>query len=123
LTEWRAVRPQLDEARLDDLAHPAFDLALPRAAVLVTTGRLVGGASAQSQSYREAELRRGRPDFEVWDRERLLEWLVDSPEAGLAGTSDGPVLALAGAIDAGDVTFAARRRRFRARRSRVCRTW
>jgi hypothetical protein len=114
LTEWRAVRPQLDEARLDDLAHPAFDRALPRAAVLVTTGRLVGGASVQAQSYREAERRRGRPDFEVWDRERLLEWLVDSPEAGLAGTSDGPVLALAGAIDAGESTFAALERRARA---------
>lgn len=65
LTEWRAVRPQLDEARLDDLAHPAFDQALPRAAVLVTTGRLVGGAAVQAQSYREAERCRGRPDFEV----------------------------------------------------------
>jgi hypothetical protein len=114
LADWRAVRPQLDEARLDDLAHPAFDQALPRAAVLVTTGRLVGGASVEAQSYREAERRRGRPDFEVWDREWLLEWLVDSPEAGLAGTSDGPVLALAGAIDAGEITFAALERRARA---------
>ena len=114
LPEWRAVRPQLDEARLDDLAHPAFDRELPRAAVLVTTGRLTGGAAVQAGAYREAERRRGRPDFEVWDRERLLEWLVDSPEAGLAGTSDGPVLALAGAIDAGGITFAALERRARA---------
>ena len=114
LTEWRAVRPQIDEARLDDLAHPAFDRELPRAAVLVTTGRLTGGAPLQADSYRESERRRGRPDFEVWDRERLLEWLADSPEAGLAGTSDGPVLALAGAIDEGTVTLAALERRGRA---------
>ena len=114
LPEWRAVRPQLDEARLDDLAHPAFDRELPRAAVLVTTGRLTGGAAVQAGDYRAAERRRGRPDFEVWDRERLLEWLADSPEAGLAGASDGPVLALAGAIDESTVTFAALERRGRA---------
>ena len=114
LAEWRAVRTQLDEARLDGLAHPSFDQALPRAAVLLTTGRLVGAAAVQAQAYREAERGRGRPDFEVWDHERLLEWLVDSPEAGLAGTSDGPVLALAGAIDARQITFAALERRARA---------
>ena len=114
LPEWRAVRPQLDEARLDGLAHPAFDCDLPRAAVLVTTGRLTGAAAVQAQSYRMSERGYGRPDFEVWDRERLLEWLADSPEAGLAGTSDGPVLALAGAIDGGTVTLAALERRGRA---------
>ena len=114
LKDWRAVRLQIDDARLDDLAHPAFDPDLPRAAVLVTTGRLTGGASLEAASYRDAELRRGRPGFEVWDRERLIEWLADSPEAGLAGTSDGPVLALAGAIDQGTVTLAALERRGRA---------
>jgi hypothetical protein len=114
LAEWRAVRPQIDEARLDGLAHPAFDRELPRAAVLVTTGRLTGDAPLQADSHRASELRWGRPGFEVWDRERLLEWLADSPEAGLAGTSDGPVLALAGAIDEGTVTFAALERRGRA---------
>ena len=81
--------------------------------MLVTTGRLTGGAAVQAGAYREAERRHGRPDFEVWDRERLMEWLVDSPEAGLAGTSDGPVLALADAIDAGDITLAALERRAR----------
>ena len=114
LAEWRAVRPQIDDARLDDLAHPAFDRDLPRAAVLVTTGRLTGAAAVQAGDYRASERRRGRPDFEVWDRERLLEWLADSPEAGLAGTSDGPILALAGAIDEGTVTLAALERRGRA---------
>lgn len=113
LAEWRAVRLQIDDARLDDLAHPAFDRDLPRAAVLVTTGRLTGAAAVQAGDYRASERRRGRPDFEVWDRERLLEWLADSPEAGLAGTSDGPILALAGAIDEGTVTLAALERRGR----------
>jgi hypothetical protein len=114
LQEWREVRGQLDEARLDGLAHPSFDRDLPRAAVLVTTGRLIGGAAVQAGSYREAERGRGRPDFEVWDREPLLDWLADSPDAGLAGSSDGPILALAGAIDAGEITFTALERRARA---------
>ena len=43
LPAWRAVRTQLDEARLDNLAHPAFDTTLPRAGVVVITGRLTGG--------------------------------------------------------------------------------
>lgn len=98
-TGWREVRPQMDEARLDGLAHPAFDNNLPRAGVLVITGRLKGNAAIQAQSYRQQETSRGRPDFEIWDRETLIEWLVDAPEAGLAGVSDGPMLALAGAID------------------------
>jgi len=96
----------MDEARLDDLAHPDFDTRLPRAGVLVLTGRLTGGATVEAQSYRTSELERGRPDFEIWDRETLLAWLVDSPEVGLAGTADGPMLTLAGAIDAGTVTAA-----------------
>jgi hypothetical protein len=114
LPEWRSVRPQIDEARLDDLAHPDFDPNLPRAAVLLTTGRLTGGAPVEAGSYLQAELRRGRPGFETWDREHLLDWLVSSPEAGLAGTSDGPILALAGAIDVGQITYADLERRARA---------
>ena len=114
LTKWREVRTQLDDARLDGLAHPSFDRDLPRAGVLVTTGRLTGGAPVQAQDYRTTERHRGRPDVEVWDRERLLEWLADSPDAGLAGTSDGPVLALAGAIDAQQITLPALERRGRA---------
>ncbi|KAA2262853.1 hypothetical protein F0L68_11540 [Solihabitans fulvus] len=111
---WREVRPQLDEARLDGLGHPAFDVNLPRAGVLVVTGRLKGAASTQAQSYREQELRWGRPDFEIWDRERLLEWLIEAPEVGLAGISDGPMLSLAGAIDDGTVTLSALERHSRS---------
>jgi hypothetical protein len=114
LAAWREIRAQIDEARLYGLAHPSFSRDLPRAAVLLTTGRLTGGAAVQAEDYRATERSEGRPDFEVWDRETLLDWLTISPEAGLAGTSDGPVLALAGAIDADQVTLADLERRGRA---------
>ena len=114
LAAWREIRAQIDEARLYGLAHPSFSRALPRAAVLLTTGRLIGGAAVQAEDYRATERSDGRPGFEVWDRETLLDWLTTSPEAGLAGTSDGPVLALAGAIDVGQVILADLERRARA---------
>jgi len=101
LGDWREIRHQLDEARLDDLAHPSFDLALPRVGVLVLTGRLKGGAAVQAQSYRESERRRGRPDLQVWDRETLLDWLVDSPGSAIAGMAEGPLLGLLASVDAG----------------------
>lgn len=50
LADWRTIRYQVDEIRTDGLAHPHFDRNLPRAAVLVTTGRLVGGAALQARS-------------------------------------------------------------------------
>jgi hypothetical protein len=114
LQEWRSVRPQLDEARLDDLAHPDFDPDLPRATILLTTGRLSGGAPVEAGNYLQAELRRERPGFEIWDREQLLHWPASSPDAGLAGSSDGPILALAGAIDARQIAYADLERRARA---------
>src|SRR3954447_16238777 len=43
-SEWRDIRGQLDELRLVNLGHGAFDTTLPRKPVLVTTGRLVGNA-------------------------------------------------------------------------------
>jgi len=88
LAAWRETRAQIDEARLYGLAHPSFSRDLPRAAVLLTTGRLVGGAAVQAEDYRATERSQGRPDFEVWDRETLLDWLATSPEAGLAGVSN-----------------------------------
>lgn len=103
LGAWREIRSQLDEARLDDLAHPSFDGALPRVGVLVLTGRLRGAAAVQAQSYRESERRRGNPDLQIWDRETLLEWLVDFPASALTGAAEGPLLGLLAAIDDGSV--------------------
>lgn len=103
LSAWQAVRQQLDSARLTTLSHPSFDASLTRCGVLITTGRLRGAAGLEAQDYRRQEQASGRPDIEVWDRERLLEWLVDSPDAALAGGTVGPLLVVVGAIETGSV--------------------
>lgn len=103
--EWRAVRPQLEECEYNTRAHPSFDETLPRVAVLVTTGRLKGAASTDAQEYRERCAARNLADFEVWDRETLLEWFSEDPSVGLAGESLEPgLLATMTAIQSGSVT-------------------
>jgi hypothetical protein len=117
LGEWTAIRGQMDLLRTNELAHPGFDRALPRMGVLVLTGRLVGGAALEVQDYQRVAKERSETPLEVWDRERLLELLSVSGDAGLAGTVEGPLLELVGHIDSGRVTqteierFSARWRR------------
>jgi hypothetical protein len=99
LSAWHECRGQLDLLRTNSLAHPAFDLNMPRQAVFVTTGRLVGGAPLAAQEY-SAHLDQLREiGFSTWDRETLIEKMSNTPEAGLAGTSSGALLSLIGKID------------------------
>jgi hypothetical protein len=93
------------KASTDGLAHPHFDSALPRAAVLVTTGRLVGGAACRQQ-YNDRVQRNGEPGFDVWDRDVLRPMLAAEPACGLAAGSPGDLLALLGQIDQRKVTLA-----------------
>lgn len=85
--EWRAVRPQLEECGYNDIAHPGFDASLPRAVVLVTTGRLKGSASSDAQQFRLRQRGLGVDVFEVWDRDQLAGWMTDDPSLGLAGAA------------------------------------
>jgi len=85
--EWRAVRPQLEECGYNDIAHPGFDAMLPRAVVLVTTGRLKGSASSDAQQFGLRQKSLGIDVFEVWDRDRLAGWMKDDPSVGLAGAA------------------------------------
>jgi hypothetical protein len=104
LGAWRTIRSQIEEILWNDIAHPDFDTTAERRAVLVTTGRLVGGAAADAQQYRETLARRttvtaGRPPpFEVWDREGLLALMELSPEISLNGWSEEPLLELLGLL-------------------------
>ncbi len=87
LPEWRAVRPQLEEAAYSTRAHPDFDAALPRVVVLVTTGRIKGQAPVDAQDF-EAHLLSHTPpvEFDTWDDERIVERLSRDPAIGLAGS-------------------------------------
>jgi hypothetical protein len=92
LSQWTGIRGQIDLLRTNELSHPSFDRTLPRRAVLVITGRLIGGAPLEIQDYRRQSAERGETPLEVWDRERLIELMTRSPEAGLAGAAEAPLL-------------------------------
>jgi len=103
LGAWNEVRGQIDLLRTSVLAHPNFDGLLPRRPVLVTTGRLTGGAPLAAQDYRAhlQQLREG--SFEIWDREKLIELIGNRPETGLAGAATGELLATLGAIETSQI--------------------
>src|SRR5208282_500356 len=52
LTEWGQCQSQIGMLLTNSLAHPSFDQQMSRRARLVTTGRLVGGATLAAQEYR-----------------------------------------------------------------------
>jgi len=99
LADWNACRGQLDMLRTNSLAHPAFDRRMPRKAVFVTTGRLVGGAALAAQQYAEHVEQLGEIGFVTWDRETLVEVITNTPEIGLASEAQGAFLELIGQID------------------------
>lgn len=94
---WRTVRSQVEEMLWNDIAHPGFDASLPRQAVLVTTGRLVGGAGADAQQYQrtlQARSDGSNPPFQVWEREHLIQKLSESPDLSLNGWGTQPLYEL-----------------------------
>jgi hypothetical protein len=99
LASWRMVRAQIDEARYNNIAHPSYSLSLRKKAILVTTGRLVGGAAADAQQYKEYLDSRGETSFEVWDRDKLREWLIRDPGCGMAGGMVAEMLAVVAAAE------------------------
>jgi hypothetical protein len=104
LGAWNKLRGQIDLLRTNVLAHPNFDSDLPRCAVLVTTGRLVGGAPLAAQDYNKHLIGLGEIGFEVWDRETLLSFLETVPEVGLVGSFQAGFLGLIASIDMGQAT-------------------
>jgi hypothetical protein len=100
---WRDVRPQIEEARYNSIAHPSYSKSLPRKAILVTTGRLVGAAAADAQEYRAFLSDRGEISFEVWDQDDLRDWLIHDPACGMAGVTAGDLLSIIAAAENGPV--------------------
>lgn len=103
LGDWSKGTPQLDLLRTNTLAHPGFDAALERRAVLVLTGRLTGGAGLAAQNYCD-QARNAGTALEIWDHESLVERIVRALDIGVAGRAEGPLFALIGAIDEGSIT-------------------
>jgi hypothetical protein len=99
LSDWNGCRGQIDMLRTNSLAHPGFDRALPRQAVFVTTGRLVGAAALAAQEYGKHLQQLGESGFLVWDKEILVDFISANPEIGLGGNSEGALLAALGHID------------------------
>ena len=96
---WSECRGQIDMLRTDSLAHPNFDKDLPRKAVFVTTGRLVGAAAVRAQEYCAHLETLGECEFETWDRERLVELMGENSAAALSPDTAGALIALLGQID------------------------
>jgi hypothetical protein len=86
LSTWSDLRGQIDMLRTDSLAHPNFDKNLPRKAVLVVTGRLVGGAPLAAQQYGEHLRALNEIQFTIWDRDSLIDILARNPVC-LSGSS------------------------------------
>jgi hypothetical protein len=102
---WRELTGQLDELRLANLGHGAFDISLPRRAVLVTTGRLTGNAPDLLRDYNQRASEKGEIELELWDRETLIGVLAGNPDAVLRGSTDGQLLAALGSADEGTATL------------------
>ncbi len=104
-SEWRSLTGQLDELRLVNLGHGAFNTDLPRRAVLVTTGRLVGNAPELYGDYNKRAREKGEPELELWDRDILLAQLAGDPESALSGSMDGQLMLILGAAESRSVTM------------------
>ncbi len=103
IAAWREVRSQVDEARYNRIAHPSYDQLLPRKAILVTTGRLIGSAAGDAQQYKEFLDSRDEISFEVWDQDDLRNWLIHDPVCGLANGAEAELLAVVAAIEEGSI--------------------
>ncbi len=101
---WDAARGQIDMLRTDALAHPSFDATLPRKAIFVTTGRLVGAAPAAAQNYRDHLAGMGEIAFTIWDKQDLVQSITTDPRILLASDAHGAFLMLIGQIDEGKAT-------------------
>jgi hypothetical protein len=104
LGAWREVRPQIEEARYNGIAHPSYSRSLPRKAILVTTGRLVGGAAGDAQEYKDFLDRRNEISFEVWDQDELRGWLTRDPACGMASGMAAEMLAVIAAAEKGPIS-------------------
>jgi hypothetical protein len=99
LSTFRDIRNQLIDAQTSNFAAPGFDKDAERIVVLVTTGRLSGGASVAAQEFQEYSAKRGDPKVDFWGRDGLIGKFSGNTDASLRTSVDGQLLSLLGAID------------------------
>ncbi|WP_418026502.1 hypothetical protein [Paenibacillus sp. JJ1722] len=92
LSDWGQIRWQIEEARINPLSHPSFDEELQREIILITTGRLVGGATVSAQQYNERCKSEGEIGFKVWDIDTLIEMMLNGGISPLGLIEETPDL-------------------------------
>lgn len=92
LADWGQIRWQIEEARINPLSHPSFDEELEREIILITTGRLVGGATVSAQQYNERCKSEGKIGFKVWDIDTLIEMMLNGGISPLGLIEETPDL-------------------------------
>ncbi len=104
-SDWREIDGQLTELRTLNLGHGSFDLARPRRAVLLTTGRLTGNAPDLFREHNRQGRERGEVELELWDRDTLIGKLSGNPHAALRSSLDAELLGALASVQAAKATM------------------
>jgi hypothetical protein len=99
--DWRAVRQQVDAMRTGTVAHPDFDPVLERRLVVVTNGRLTGGAPIEAQNYNDYHRARGEAVAEFWDADVLVPHFEEVLVEGVPAQDRARTLELLGRLGQG----------------------
>lgn len=102
---WRELRLQVDAMRTGTVAHPSFDPALPRRLVVVTNGRLIGGAAIEFQDYNTHHRSRDELTAELWDIDELAPMFYDVLIEGVTAQHRARTLELLGQVSSGRGTY------------------
>lgn len=103
---WRELRLQVDAMRTGTVVHPGFDPELPRHLVVVTNGRLIGGAAVEFQDYNTYHLSRGELPAALWDVDELAPMFYDVLIDGVTARDRARTLELLGQLGSGRGTCA-----------------
>lgn len=92
------VQPQINLMRAGSVVHPAFSKDLPRRIVVVTTGRLVGGAGVEFQQVEDYHRGRGEVGAELWDIDTLVPDLTSTLVTSNELDTQGRLLEMVGRL-------------------------
>jgi hypothetical protein len=98
---WREVNLQVHAMRVVNVAHPGFRPDLPRRLVVVTNGRLKGGAPIEFQAENEYLKRRGEGPVLLWDIDELAPMFERVLSDGVAARDRSRTLEMLGRLGAG----------------------